>query len=461
MPTFNLTPILFPKPKKDELYDMLKDLLDVKEREMAIEQGGEIFNPASYNLLIKQWEQIANDPTISENRRRDARKKIKDLEIKQIKTELDRKKEIDSGDLRQSIEQDLRELEFEFPENPIAYATGALNKYQDVLYGTDDKMGLYDLIDVLQNHYVDTTQLESFKMEAEEELNKYADILDAYERGDMSRLNEYAVLYTPHAGRTKAMRIIHKGSTDPSHSQPTNLKFSRGTAGNLLTVSDENDGLQIYLIRANAIAGDKYIFGNSEFEYEGMGGRWVVSKPELFDFKRIKHSPLHALPSGNFVKDSKGRLFYVNQDRTFSPIKNEKWKEELGFQEDKVYHLSPSEEINTLPGATINIPLPIMERYNREAETSKFDMWQAFKEEWGKTWLERIPAGIERFEKEIKTGLPSVRAFHREALRKAEERRKKEIKKEEPKWGLSELETPSLLEAGKKFIKKLTPQIPK
>ena len=79
MPSFNLTPILFPKPKKDDVYDMLKDFLQIKEKEFAIDEGGDIKNPASYDPLIKEYEAIVNDPSIGANDRRDAQKKINDL----------------------------------------------------------------------------------------------------------------------------------------------------------------------------------------------------------------------------------------------------------------------------------------------------------------------------------------------------------------------------------------------
>ncbi|GAH10910.1 unnamed protein product [marine sediment metagenome] len=89
MPTFNLTPILFPKPKKDDVYDMLKDLLQIQEKQFAIDEGGTIDNPATYDPLIKQYETIANDPTISANDRRDAQKMLNNLMIKKLKADLD------------------------------------------------------------------------------------------------------------------------------------------------------------------------------------------------------------------------------------------------------------------------------------------------------------------------------------------------------------------------------------
>jgi len=456
MPTFNFRPILFPRAKKtDDLYDMLTDILDIKQREMAIDQGGEIFNPGSYDVLIKGYEAIINDSTISENKKRDAQKKLLDLEKKKIKTELDRKKDIDTGDLKQSVEQDLRELEFEFPENPIAYSVGALTKFQDILYGTEDRDGLYDLIDILQHHYVDTTTLEDLKIQYESELTKYAEIVDAFERGDTSLLSEYAVVYTPHQGKVKTMRIIARGEVDPSYSQPTNLKFARDKAGNLAIVPIDQTGMQIYFIRANAMSGDKYFFGNNEFDYtNGLG--WETKKPELFDYRRIKHAPLHSIPTGNFVKDSKDRLFYVNQDRSFSPVKNPRFKDELEYQEDKVYHLSPIEELNVLPGAIEHkLPLPILERWNREAETAKFDYWKAFKEEWPKA-VEKVLGFPER----ILPTLPSrIREFHRGTMRKIEEERTRpKPLPEEPKWEAPEIEPLPLIGKAKEFIKKITPK---
>jgi len=142
MPTFNLVPILFPKPSQDDLYDRLKDLLQIQEKQFAIDEGGEINNPSAYDYLIKGYEDIINDPSISEDDRRDAQKQLRNLQIKQLKTDLDQKKKIDVGDLRQMIEQDLRELEFEYPNNPVAYSAGAAMKYEDILEGTSEREGL-------------------------------------------------------------------------------------------------------------------------------------------------------------------------------------------------------------------------------------------------------------------------------------------------------------------------------
>ena len=464
MPTFNLTPILFPKPKKDNVYDMLKDLLQIQEKQFAIDEGGEIQNPASYDPLIEKYEVITNDPTISANDRRDAQKMLNTLTIRKLKTDLDQKKRLDAGDLKQMVNQDLRELEFEFPGNPIAYSTGAMMKYNDILYGTAEWEGLNQLISILETNAVDVTELRAYQLVCQEELSKYSDIMDAYETGDMNRLSEYAVVYTPYAGKVRAMRIIFKGDTDPSHSQKTNLRYSRDVAGNLAMVSDTGEpaGMQVYFIRANATMGDKYSFGNSNFVY-GITG-WETKDSAVFDYKKIKHAPLHSVPSGSFVKDSKEKLYYVNRDRSFHPV-GERHKEELGFAEDKVYHLSPDEEINLLPGAIDHSTFPVMERYNREASMSDFSYWSAFGKELGKeikkpSFLYKYPYELpkigEKIGEEVRKGARSLWDITKEAWGKGVEqlRKPKEIK-ETPSWGLEEVGKLPTLEESKKFIKKL------
>ncbi|GAH10905.1 unnamed protein product, partial [marine sediment metagenome] len=93
-------------------------------------------------------------------------------------------------------------------------------------------------------------------------------------------------------------KIIFKGDTDPSHSQKTNMRFSRDVAGNLAMTPDagEANGMQVYFVRANAAMGDKYSFGNSSFVY-GVSG-WETKDAATFDYGKIKHAPLHSVPSG-------------------------------------------------------------------------------------------------------------------------------------------------------------------
>ena len=383
MPTFNLTPILYPKPKTDSVYDMLKDLLEIREKDYALLEGGEINNPATYDPLIAEWENIVNNPSLSDAQRREAEKKLRDYQIKQAKAALDKKKSLSAKDIQADIEKDLRELEFEFPGNPIAFSAGAIRKYQDILYGTSEREGLNQLIPIMKGNDIDTFSLEQYRDEAQEELVKYSDIVDAFEGGDFSRLNEYAVVYTPHSGKVMAMKIINKGTTDPSYSQKTDMKFSRDEAGNINTVSDSNNtiGLSIFLTRANVSAGDKYSFGNSQLTYQGERG-WTSDG--AFDLMTLKHAPVHSVPSGGFVRDSNNKLFFVNRDKSFFPVR-EGNKAELGFSEDKVYNLSPSEEMNFLPGAIDHTTFPVMERYQQEAAdaTGGFSQWKAFKESIG------------------------------------------------------------------------------
>lgn len=468
MPTFNLSPILFPKPKKDDVYDMLKDLLQIKEKQFAIDEGGEINNPASYDPLIKQYEAIINDPSIDADDRRDAEKQMNSLIINKLKTDLDQKKRLDAGDLKQMVTQDLRELEFEFPGNPIAFSTGAMMKYNDVLYGTSEREGLNQLIEILKSNYVDTTSLENYRDECIEELNKYSDIMDAYEVGDMSRLSEYAVVYTPYAGKVKAMSIIFKGTTDPSHSQKTNMIYSRDLAGNLAMIPSDGDanGMQVYFVRANATMGDRYNFGNSEFNY-GVTG-WETKDAATFDYRKIKHAPLHSLPSGSFVRDSKDKLFYVNRDKSFYPVQ-EKFKEELGFAEDKVYNLSPDEELNVLPGAIDHTTFPVIERYNREASMNDFNFWQTFKEELGPSARKIAQAGdvaLGKIPGIVESGAKSFWNITKEAWGKGVEELKGNVRtlgqpkqiEEKPSWGLEEAKPVDLIQEGKKFLETFIPK---
>ena len=238
------------------------------------------------------------------------------------------------------------------------------------------------------------------------------------------------------------------------------MRFSRDLAGNLTMVPDtgDADGMQVYFVRANATMGDKYSFGNSQFDY-GVTG-WETKESTTFDYKKIKHAPLHSVPSGSFAKDSKDKLFYVNRDRSFYPIQ-EKHKEELNFSEDKVYNLSPDEEINVLPGAIDHSKFPVIERYNREASMSDFNYWGALKEEMGVTVKKKVPEFLGRVETGIRKGVKEAPGklwkSTKEAWKKGGEREKPQVK-ETPSWGLEEVKPVDLIEKGKEFLKTFTPK---
>ena len=461
MPTFNLTPILYPKPKTDNVYDMLKDLLEIREKDFALLEGGEINNPATYNPLIAEWERIVNNPSLSDAQRREAQKKLRDYKIKQAKTSLAQKKSLSSRDIQADIEKDLRELEFEFPNNPIAFSAGAIRKYRDILEGTSERDGLNQLIPIMKGNDIDTFALEQYRDEAHEELVKYSDIVDAFEGGDFSRLNEYAVVYTPHAGKVMAMKIINKGTTDPSYSQNTDMKFSRDEAGNINTVSDSDNtiGLSIFLTRANVSAGDKYAFGNSQLTYQGERG-WTSDG--AFDLMTLKHAPVHSVPSGGFVRDSKDRLFYVNKDKSFFPI-GERNKAELNFSEDKVHNLSPNEEMNFLPGAIDHTTFPIAERYQQGVADGigGFSQWKAFKDSIGEeirrpTQIPRVLSGIGQT---IGKGLSAFVETTKESWAKGISQigKPREIAPSAPDYSLKEAKPTTIIKESQKIWDKMKP----
>ena len=365
MPTYNMVPILHPQKKDSDIFNMLTDFLDIREKEIALSEGGDIYNPSSYDELINQYRDMSNDMSLTDDQRRTAEKKMRGLEVDQLKTGLDQKKELNSASIEQMMEQDLRELEFTVPNDPIAYSEGALMKYQDMIYGTSEKEGLLDTINTLASNHINTTQLESLLDEYQGQASKYSDLLNAYDNRDMTRLGEYAVVYTPHAGKVKSMKIISRSEAAPEYTQPTNMAFNFDDKGGLRTSASDAGGIPIYFVRSNPGYNEKYNFGNSQFTYDN--DQWESDNVEGFDFTTIKHAPLHSIPPGNFVKSSDNKLYFVNRDKTFSPVKDQ-WKQELGYSEEKVYNLSPNDEINTLRGAVDILMSPVMERYRSEAQ---------------------------------------------------------------------------------------------
>jgi len=452
MPTFDFEQILFPKSEKTrtgDTYDRVKDLIEIKQRERAITEGGEIQNPASLDEFIQMYENMENDPSLSANQRREAKKSRLKLQQNQIKIWLAKKKKIKKSGIEWQLTQDLRDLEFASPEDPWTYTIEATNRIEDILKGTNDKVGLNDVLNTLQTHNVDTTALEKYRDVLEfDELEKFSRINRAFATGNLDSLEDYAVFYTPLGGKVGRMEVIDTNQVRREYMQKTNLKFSVAE-GKLIVVPSNQKGLPIYFIKANASTGDRYNFAGSEFNFtSGIG--FETKNPERFDYQKIRHATIGDVEPGKFVKNSKGQLFYVNRDMTYSPIKRDIYKDELNFKEENVYHLSPLEELNTLPGAIEHkLPLPILEKWNREAETAKFNYWQAFKEE--------LPGATKKV-LGFPESLPSkIREFHKEVMRGIEKGRAK-LKPipGEPKWEAPEIPTPTkLLEKGRAFLKKL------
>jgi len=312
-----------------------------------------------------------------------------------------------------------------------------------------------------------------------EELNKYSDIVDAFERGDMERLSEYAVVYTPYANKMNAMQIVFKGSVKPKYSQRTNIAFTRDAAGRLITTEniDGLNGLQVFFIKAGVSKDDRISFANSQFEYSS-NEIWETENPSAFNIINIKHAPLHSISPGSFVKDSKGKLYYINRDRSFYPVRNEAQRKELGFKEGEFYKLSPDEEINTLRGAIDHSTYPVFEKYAREAaEVSSFDQWSAFKEGLStKTIIEsagKVDIAISKMGEAIKREAPkAAKGFWeltKESFGKGVQTLRERLRglktiptrgtqpRPETKWGLEGLKELPAIKSAKKTIKELTP----
>lgn len=462
MPAHNLIPILFPKPKKDNIYDMLKKLSDIKEREVAIEQGGDI-NAETYQTFADDWDKISNDPNLSSDKRLNAKKIARDYELKSIKAALTQVKDLDEKGMDWMLTQDLRNVEFSLPENPYAFAQEAQIQIKRFLEGEGDEDGLNQRIETLREYGDErgVRKLEEYRDKLEfEELDKYARIQTGFEEKDYDLLSRYAIVYSPfYKGKTKNVRIVELSSTSPK--ERTNLKFLIDEDDNPITSAEQ--GMTMCFDGIIPSSGEKVNFAGIEFDYLGEMG-FTTSNPESFDYQRIKHSTVGDAKAGMFVEDSHNKLFYVNKDLTYSPIKREEWKEELGFSEDKVYKLSPREELNTLPGAISSLPMPILERYNREAEMSDFNYWEAFKEELEPTVRKRVPEFLGKIEAGIGRKLRETPSrfldITREGLKKGvEDIGKPRGAKPEPSgWELEEVGKSPTFEKAKEFIKKITPK---
>lgn len=461
----DLTPILFPKARKDNIYDMLKKLSSINERENAIEQGGDA-SADFYQREASKWDKIANDPSYSSAERLDAEKTARGFQLKGIKEAMATIKKIDSKGMDWVLTQDLREIEFSSPEDPWAFSKAAEIQIKRLLEGEGDENGLNQNIEDIRKYEGDeavvTLELYRDKLE-NEELDKYVRIQRAFEEGDYDLLNRYGVVYDPFAkGKTKNVRIVELSELGSKARQmKTNLKFSLDENGELITSTEQ--GMAI-CFDGDYESGRKFYFNGVEFDFlQNMG--FTATNPENFNHQTIKHSTVGDIEPGMFPLDSRNQLYFVNKDRTMSPIKREEWKEELGFSEDKVYKLSPKEELNTRAGVVSELPFPISERYNKQSEMSDFDSFGEFTEQMYKefkkpSFLYKYPYELprigERIGEEIKKGAKSFWDITKEGLRRGVEKMKepKELK-ETPSWGLEEVGKLPTLKGAKEYIKKL------
>jgi len=389
MAVFNFTPILFPSATK--IYSELSDDLTRRERQAIIDQEGDIYSPSTYYGLADlalSYSQKVRD----ENQRRDLYNKSLYYYQKALDTEKKRKKDIDAGDLKYLIEEDLRELSFDIPNNPLVFADQAAEAYDRAISGAGDWQGLVSLINDLEGVYVDTTSLRNVLTDFIEERDKYVDIRDSFYTGDLTRLENYVVNYTPLLnGKIGAMKIMRR--TDANTGVRSNLKYTLDEAGNPRIISEETgNGLPIYFKDPNFVdnqTGQKFLnfgnlAGNNKLVYDTFRTQYRSEFTHLLDVNEIRHEPFHSIPVGYFAKDTKGKLYYVNPDRTLSPIADDYSFRKLGGTEDKVFEMTKTDELNTKMGAIgprIKFHTsPKLQQYQKEAIWAEYEAEKAKKE---------------------------------------------------------------------------------
>ena len=407
MPSFNLLPTLYPQSNTNDLYKSISHLLNLKQQNLMINEGGDFKNPNTIDVVIKDWEELLTNPNLTEANRRSIEGKIVSLEKTKVQTQFDRRQDIDVSFYNEMIQRDLRELEYSYPDNMIAYSSGAYESYYNILRGVGDIPSLDEQIEILENNYADTSRLKQLKSNFEDELEKFDRIMLAVQSGDINALNDYAIIYTPNNGKVNSMDIISRDKTFPAGSYQSDLKFSVGDKGNLLITDESGDGMNIFFLRSKPSDGELIRMGNIGFIYDGINKIWESKNPQGFQFDRIKHTPSYIdTDPGTFVEDDKGRLFYKNIDNSLMFV-TENQKEALGYSPDKVYKLSLDEQENTLPGAIDAGPSPVFEKANIPYPS-------ILSGEFGKAFQE-TPERLGRVEEAFKEGLKIIGGKTKEA----------------------------------------------
>lgn len=475
MPSYNLMPILFPRPKQDDTYGMLKTLMNIREKDIAIGEGGTTQNPKSYNELIQKCYQNANNSS-TEKERNSWILKAKGYEQKQIVAAVDEVKEVDVSSWKQRVEETLSWIEHTNTSQIGSFVENAAREFDFIVNGTseDSDDGMNQQIAVLKANGANTAALENYRDYVERQRTKYLTIANAFEQNDMETLNEFTIVYTPFSGKvgdingTSAMRIVSRSESMPDNSHFTNMKYVVKDLENTATGekerriamgSDSENGMSVAFLKSGTSDNDTIHFSNSSFNY--YKGKWEIEDVNNFDYRTIKHAAFHDMRTGDFARANNGKLYYVNKDKSLSRVQD-KYKEELNFSEDRVHNLNPEDEINILPGVLDSSLNPIQQRLKGEFEAGKEgvpgamdigDVWKGLEpasdvvakgmDESLSKFVSSLPQRTEAFGKSFVGDLKE--AFGR--VGKAEGR-----DKVFPKWEEPTTEPVNILEQSKKWI---------
>ena len=357
MPAHNLIPVLFPKAKKDDLYDRINDLIQI--------YTGDLGNaPSSVEIqeAIDKQQGLC-DSTVNPNNRRDCEKKINALEKQKETIEGDETK-FDSAGIKERLGKKLNDVESELANDPYSYTEVARQLYRMAFTEMDNILS-----SVPEENYKNYKDIGSYKNLLEEYKDKAEElnvVSTAMKSGDEDTLRYYGVYYNSNPSGVLSM-AIGPTTKKPSGSKATNLKTP--------------EGLPVYLTDPQALDesyAKKVMLGDKEFSYFSVNGSFRVQDPETFNWDSVKKRNVAAASWGDFLQDSKGSKYFVNKEQKLAPVSDDMFTE-LGGNENKLQKMTSWEEENDLPSLRTSSIQPVTPRLREAMDASSQSEYEAEK----------------------------------------------------------------------------------
>jgi len=364
MPTFNMTPILFPKKKKDNIADMLNDFVDILVKSYGTA-------PSSEQMDVAIVQQEASCAGLTGNQLRTCIKKV--LDLKKQKENIEQKeKEIGTERIKNKIESKLTDLEYAFTNDLYHYVDGKRILYRQAAYQMDKI--LQEMPEENYKNYKDIQAFIGLAEKYDTEAAEMNEILTAMKEQNEDYLKYAGVFYeVSPKGKVKDMSVGFTASPPPN-SVRTNIKTP--------------EGLPVYIINPKAPEeiGVTYEanLGRNKFRYLKAIGRFDTGEPDKFDWTQVKHRSVSSIKWGEFAKDNTGQLYFATKEGKLAPVTEDVFRE-LEGNENKIQKMSSWEEKNILPKATTNpikLPTPKLEEAIRGTITAEYEAEKA-KREYG------------------------------------------------------------------------------
>jgi len=354
----NMLKILYPSSKKDNLYDQLKDFVEIFNNSLGN-------NPSSsqvQEVANKQWDvcEMITDPA----KHRECVKKAQsyDKEVEKIQQ---KEKVLGSADIEKFIQQKLNDAGHLFVNDVFSYTEAARGIYRKAF---NDMSKILDSIPSRDyGNYTDLDKFEKLIKQYQDKAQELTEMSNVMKGGDSEKLKYYGVFYNTTPNGVMNMSV-GSSANQPSGAKPTNIKTQ--------------EGLPVYLIDPKPLETGpmkKAIFGGKEFTYLGATGTFQVGNPDEFNWDDVKkRNVATGLSWGDFAEDSTGNRYFVTENGNLAPVDKDVFRE-LGGTDEKLYKMSSWEEQNNLPNLLTNPITPMRPQLKSALEEEIFGLYDLAK----------------------------------------------------------------------------------